>query len=952
MRDMIFFRNKYGLMLIVLACAVGAGCGGAIQNASSGGSNTASPTATLSSANVTFPNAALLGTSTALAVILTNSGKADLAISSIAVTGDFTQTNDCGSSLAAGSSCTVNITFTPTVTGSLTGTLVITDSAPGSPEIVSLSGTGVDAVVPSPAASLSPAVYSFGSQVLNTTSSPQIFTLANAGTASLAISSVAIIGDFAQTNTCGTTLAANSRCSLSVSFTPTATGSRTGALIVTDNATGSPHQISLSGTGTNPPAPVVGLSITSLGFGSQVLNTTSVSQTVTLSNTGNASLNISSVVITGDFAQTNTCGATVAANSSCNLNVTFTPTAIGSRNGTLTITDSAAGSPTVVSLSGTGAAPAPGLSASSLTFGSQPLNTTSSAQSVTFSNTGNAGLAISSVVITGDFVQSNNCGSTLAANSSCSFYVTFTPTAIGSRNGTLTITDNAAGSPYVVTLTGTGLAPTAGLSVNSLTFGSQLLSTSSSAQTVTLTNSGNASLAISSVAITGDFAQTNTCGTALAANSSCSLNVTFTPTAAGSRAGTLTITDDAATSPNVVSLTGTGVAPTAGLSSNSLTFGSQLLSTSSSAQTVKLTNSGNASLAISSVAITGDFAQTNTCGAALAANSSCSLNVTFTPTATGSRAGTLTITDNAATSPSVVSLTGIGAAPSAGLSVSSLTFGSQTVNTTSADQTVTLTNSGNASLTISSVAITGDFAQTNTCGATLAANSSCSLNVTFTPTATGSRAGTLTITDSAATSPNVVSLTGAGVTPGQLSVSSSSIAFGSVAVDQISTQPVGVTNVGGTSVTISSASTSGAGFGIAGLSLPMVIEPQQSTTFSVSFSPSSTGADSGDVYLTNDGTVSPLTIPLTGTGTSAPLHSAGLSWEASTSSDVVGYYVYRGEQSGGPYTQITVTAVIGTAYTDATVAGGITYYYVLTAVDNTGTQSGYSNETVAAIPTP
>jgi hypothetical protein len=274
------------------------------------------------------------------------------------------------------------------------------------------------------------------------------------------------------------------------------------------------------------------------------------------------------------------------------------------------------------------------------------------------------------------------------------------------------------------------------------------------------------------------------------------------------------------------------------------------------------------------------------------------------------------------------------------------------LSTSSSAQTVKLTNSGNASLAISSVAITGDFAQTNTCGATLAANSSCSLNVTFTPTATGSRAGTLTITDSAATSPNVVSLTGAGVTPGQLSVSSSSIAFGSVAVDQISTQPVGVTNVGGTSVTISSASTSGAGFGIAGLSLPMVIEPQQSTTFSVSFSPSSTGADSGDVYLTNDGTVSPLTIPLTGTGTSAPLHSAGLSWEASTSSDVVGYYVYRGEQSGGPYTQITVTAVIGTAYTDATVAGGITYYYVLTAVDNTGTQSGYSNETVAAIPTP
>jgi fibronectin type 3 domain-containing protein len=120
----------------------------------------------------------------------------------------------------------------------------------------------------------------------------------------------------------------------------------------------------------------------------------------------------------------------------------------------------------------------------------------------------------------------------------------------------------------------------------------------------------------------------------------------------------------------------------------------------------------------------------------------------------------------------------------------------------------------------------------------------------------------------------------------------------------------------------------------------------------VEFAPTGAGADSGDVYLTNDGTVSPVTIAVSGTGTGTPVHSVSLSWAASISSDVAGYYVFRGAQSGGPYTQITEAEVTGTGYTDTKVTAGTTYYYVVTAVDEANNQSAYSPESVAAVPTP
>jgi hypothetical protein len=327
----------------------------------------------------------------------------------------------------------------------------------------------------------------------------------------------------------------------------------------------------------------------------------------------------------------------------------------------------------------------------------------------------------------------------------------------------VTLTDNTSPGTQTVSLTGTGvLAPVVSFSPASLTFSAQQVGTSSSAQSVILKNIGDATLTISSITVSGDFSQTNTCGSSVAMNASCTLRVIFKPTAGGTRTGAVTITDNAIPTSQAVSLTGTGTAPAVVLSVTSLVFPAQAVGTSSSAQSVTVKNTGGATLTITSIAAAGDFSQTNNCGSSLAAGSSCTLSVTFKPTAAGARSGAVTLTDNASPATQTVSLSGTGTVPIVSLSPTSLTFPTQTVGTSSSAQSVTLKNTGSATLRITSVTVTGNFSQTNTCGASVAAGSGCSLSVTFKPTVTGTRTGTVTFTDNASPTTQTISLKGTG----------------------------------------------------------------------------------------------------------------------------------------------------------------------------------------------
>lgn len=380
-----------------------------------------------------------------------------------------------------------------------------------------------------------------------------------------------------------------------------------------------------------------------------------------LRDMGSAALTISNITTTGDFSVDNTCGSSVAAASTCTFTVTFSPTQPGPRFGSIMIEDDGAGSPHFINLVGNGATAVADLAPASLTFPSLQINQTSSAQSATLTNNGNATLVISSIQISGDYAQSNNCPASLGIGSSCQFQMTFTPTAGGARNGTLSISDNAPGSPHTVSLSGSGYVTTATVAPASLTFGNQTLGTTSAAQSIVVTNTGSNPIAVSAVTPSGDFGETDNCTSVpVAVSGSCTINVTFSPTVGGARSGTLTISDNAQGNPHIVSLSGTGLAGVAHLNASSLNFTALTVGTASTAQTITVTNSGNGALMLASVQATGDFGQTNNCTTVAANGGTCAIQVTFTPTSSGTRTGTLTLTDSAADSPQLVSLAGSG----------------------------------------------------------------------------------------------------------------------------------------------------------------------------------------------------------------------------------------------------------------------------------------------------
>jgi hypothetical protein len=190
------------------------------------------------------------------------------------------------------------------------------------------------------------------------------------------------------------------------------------------------------------------------------------------------------------------------------------------------------------------------------------------------------------------------------------------------------------------------------------------------------------------------------------------------------------------------------------------------------------------------------------------------------------------------------------------------------------------------------------------------------------------------------------------VTQGHLAVSPAAFSFGNVNIGSSASQTFSVSNSGAGAVTISNVSVSGAGLNATGVPTGTVLGPGQSATLTVTYTPAAAVGLAGSVTFTSNASNASLSLTLTGTGVQPPpvVHSVVLTWGASVSPGVVGYDVYRGTVSGGPYTLVTSTPVSGTSYTDASGQAGQTYYYVVTSVDASNTQSGYSNVVSITIP--
>jgi hypothetical protein len=416
-------------------------------------------------------------------------------------------------------------------------------------------------------------------------------------------------------------------------------------------------------------------------------------------------------------------------------------------------------------------------------------------------------------------------------------------------------------------LTAVSLAqPAMTLSAPSFTFAAQQVQTQSTAQTLTITSSGNAPLSFTTLAITGDYSETDNCaGQTLAVNATCTVQIVFAPTATGTRSGQLTIYANIAGGQATVSLTGTGTAPAAiTFTPPALTFAAMLVNQTTTPQTITVANTGGTTATLQTPVISGDFAiSNNTCGSTLAANTACSISVTFTPTASGARSGTLSLTDSAGTQ--TAQLTGTGQSPATDtLSPLSLTFAQQQLNTTSAARQVTLTNAGNVALTLISASISGDFSVVNACGTSLAAHSICAFSVSFTPTVTGVRSGTLTVSDQFQS--QTVLLTGTGVAPPGVSLTPASLTFAATGVGLSALpQALTLTDNGGLPLTISNIAIT-PGFSIVSNNCPGTLAANSACALSIVFTPSAAGAISGALTLTDNAPSGMQSASLNGTG--------------------------------------------------------------------------------------
>ena len=810
------------------------------------------------------------------------------------------------------SNCYLGVQFLSQTAGAQMSTLTFSTVSGGKAYAVAVTASAL----PVTGLILTPVTQDFGPVTLNSASAAQTFTLTNllAATATVAVTSVAVSGDFSvMTNasggaSCAGPLAPNASCYVQVVFAPTATSQRTGTLTIVTSA----------GTVTSA---LSGNGLEDLGYAfhpdevdfRNAPGTASQQQTVMLSNTATTPLTVGAVTSNdASVTVTSNCG-TLAAGAACTLTVTFMPgnaPVMTSLNVPLTRTVN--GQTTTqqasVAVNGTFTAEDAGLEIlpNIVNFGTTATGSLGGTRQFTLNNlTAHAANVTLSLPRQFPLATPGACA-TLAANSSCTFSVSFLPATGGEATGTVfayaTPTDGSAALQTLAYMLGYGAAGgTLGITGNiipnsPLMFG-VVASGQTAAQVLTLTNNGASVLDVRRITSEPPFNSTTTCDTALAANQTCTVTVTYAPsyqvasgTAASPRndTGSLVIESDAQSSPDFVALSGNASAVTASSPSNAaviatyqlseaaLTFANTAVGSSATQQTITLMNSGTTVLHVANVLAPVDFTAATIC-ATLAPGASCTVTVGFVPTAAGAsttRSGTLEIQSDAAVALDFVTLLGTSSAAPLTLTPTALDFGTVNVGS-SAMLTVNVMNTTQAPVVFNGVSATGDYtAGLGTCpatGNTLAAGASCNVVVTFTPGAGGTRMGTLSIATNATAVPLTVSLTG-NATAAKLQITPGSLAFGNIAVGAPATLPLALLNTGTATVTSISAAIIGVNptdFAVTTPCSTSSLAPNQGCTVIVTFTPGAAGARSATLIVASSDPASPATIPLTGTGAAA-----------------------------------------------------------------------------------
>lgn len=762
----------------------------------------------------------------------------------------------CPAELAAGAVCHISVALKPSAAGTPSGSFVIESDAVTGPQTVAFSGDarGPLAELGAPAfAAAQLGTASEGTAVLRNT---------GVGTMTVGIPSVSGAEFSKVSTTCEATLVAGSACSVVLRFTPAASGQRTGSLVIPTQA--GDKSVQLASTGT---AAILGLDTGSLSFGTKAVASTSTSATVTLSNTGTApaaglALQPNSSAYT---VVNSSCGTSLDVGQACSFALQFTPPAAASYDALLNVTTTSPGvAGRAIALSGTGASPS--LSVATVSFGTVASGSSSTLTS-TVQNTGLVPVTVGTPTVSGtDFSYVSTTCATLQPNGTCLVYAKFAPTGGGNRTGTVTVPFE--GKTVSGTLSGTGAVGNVVVSPASLSFASNV-GASAGYQYFTVSNNGSSPVAFSSVSSgSGEFPVSNGCGT-LQVGSTCSIGVAFTPSAVGTRNGTLTLSHNG-TGTSSVPLYGTGTQGVISISPSLVNLGTVNVGSSSGWQGLSVYNSGNGPVTFSNVySDNGEFQVSNTCGTVQPGNS-CIVYVAFSPSYSGYRSANLVMLHNGSGGASYASLYGTGNALVSQFSVSpaSLAWGTQNIGSPSSAN-VTVTNTGNVALSMSAGITAGgsDFTASSSCGY-LAAGASCTVTTTFSPAAAGARYGTLTVGASGLAS-KTVSLSGTGATPPPVA-SYSPGNGGSVYVqlhdgDSVYDEVIGyvtVRNAGGSAMTLSWSNTAGNLFNISGC--PASLVAGQQCTLAVRFNQGWGGGTEGSrtdyLYLNSNGGAATITI--------------------------------------------------------------------------------------------
>jgi hypothetical protein len=552
-------------VVLLLSLTMLAGC----QGLSAGGKSATPPPQNNNSAgnlgmstlSLDFGSVSVAGSKT-LSLTATNNGTTEITVSSVALSAtQFTLSQPTiPVKIAAGQSSSMSVVFAPTATGSITGSMSITSDASNASITVALQGAGLGAGQ----VTASPTSLSFGSLPLGKNQTLPV-TLTNVGNSSATISQATATGaGFAVSGlSLPLTLAVGQSTNFNVVFAPQASGAVTGNVAIVSDAINSPFNLPLTGTGLPPGS--LSANPPSIRFSNvQVGNNQNIPETLT--NSSGASVTITQAVVTGaGFSVSGlSLPVTLAAGQSMGFSVVFTPQSAGSVSGNLAVVSNASNSTLNIPLAGTGIQPGtltPTLP--SVNFGNVQVGRNKSV-SETVTNTGGSDVHISQATATGSgfSVSGINPPLTLTAGQSITFNLVFTPPSAGSDNGNLAITSDASNPTLNVPLTGNG-TPAGQLAVNpsTLSFGNVVVGQSSQ-KTAQLLASG-ATVTVSSVNVSnGDFTVSGlTFPVTIPAGQGAQFTVTFTPQSVGATSGTASFTSDAANSPTVLSVNGTGTQP-------------------------------------------------------------------------------------------------------------------------------------------------------------------------------------------------------------------------------------------------------------------------------------------------------------------------------------------------------------------------------------------------------